>query len=385
MTGVVDWELLSSYAGLIGLAVLSIYAGSHGSLPKKLTAGREGVVDEEDGEEEIDRMTSNDAWLFPVLASGALLGLYVVVRYLGTEWINWCLNWYFSIIGFGSVWKSSRSLVRWSMGDSRWKTFHRYTFVIQRSTQPFVSLSCRTPTLFLLPVAFANAIWYHIGSSSRKFIFTDILGLSFSHNALSLLRIDSFKTGSILLSGLFFYDIWWVFGTEVMIRVATSLDAPIKLLWPKSLSVVSERGYTMLGLGDIVIPGTFIALALRYDLHNYLSASERTPETKFRKPYFYAGLVAYTLGLIATTVVMHVFRAAQPALLYLSPACILSFVITATFRGELGEAWNWSDGPSSLAKRGGEDGDTKTEVVSSTLDESELERPVGAVDGLKGT
>lgn len=57
-------------------------------------------------------------------------------------------------------------------------------------------------------------------------------------------------------------------------------------------------------------------------------------------------------------------------------------MITATFRGELGEAWNWSDGPSSLAKRGGEDGDTKTEVVSSTLDES---RPVGAVDGLKGT
>lgn len=61
---------------------------------------------------------------------------------------------------------------------------------------------------------------------------------------------------------------------------------------------------------------------------------------------------------------------------------MLSFVITATFRSELGEAWNWSDGPSSLAKRGGEDGDTKTEVVSSTLDES---RPVGAVDGLKGT
>ena len=28
-----DWGLLSSYAGLLALAVLSIYAGAHGSLP----------------------------------------------------------------------------------------------------------------------------------------------------------------------------------------------------------------------------------------------------------------------------------------------------------------------------------------------------------------
>lgn len=43
-----------------------------------------------------------------------------------------------------------------------------------------------------------------------------MLALSFSYNALSFLTIDSFKTGSILLSGLFLYDIWWVFGTEVV-------------------------------------------------------------------------------------------------------------------------------------------------------------------------
>jgi hypothetical protein len=52
--------------------------------------------------------------------------------------------------------------------------------------------------------------------SKRSALLTDILALSFSHNALSLLKIDSFKTGTILLSGLFLYDIWWVFGTEVV-------------------------------------------------------------------------------------------------------------------------------------------------------------------------
>ena len=50
-----------------------------------------------------------------------------------------------------------------------------------------------------------------------------------------------------------------------MVKVATNLDVPIKLLWAKSLSFATERGFTMLGLGDIVVPGMFVSLALRYD------------------------------------------------------------------------------------------------------------------------
>jgi minor histocompatibility antigen H13 len=45
--------------------------------------------------------------------------------------------------------------------------------------------------------------------------------------------------------------------------------------------------------------------------------------------------LAYISGLGLTMAVMHFFKAAQPALLYLSPACILSVLITATVRGEL--------------------------------------------------
>ncbi|PPQ67307.1 hypothetical protein CVT25_005891 [Psilocybe cyanescens] len=171
------------------------------------------------------------------------------------------------------------------------------------------------------------------GAGRRSVLLTDILGVSFSYNALTLLRIDSFKTGCILLSGLFVYDVWWVFGTDVMVKVATTLDVPIKLLWPKSVVFAGERGYTMLGLGDVVIPGTFVALALRYD---YASKGRG-------QPYFWAGMGAYVVGLASTMAVMHVFGKAQPALLYLSPACILSFVVTGLVRGELGTAWQWID------------------------------------------
>jgi hypothetical protein len=127
----------------------------------------------------------------------------------------------------------------------------------------------------------------------------------------------------------------WVFGTEVvrtpkstteffqqmanslaqMLTVATSLDIPIKLLWPKSMTFSDARGYTMLGLGDIVIPGMFIALSLRYDYHRFRTSP--SPHRTFDKPYFHAALVGYTAALAACMAVLHAFESAQPALLYI--------------------------------------------------------------------
>jgi len=34
--------------------------------------------------------------------------------------------------------------------------------------------------------------------------------------------------------GLFVYDVFWVFGTDVMVSVATKFDAPIKLIFPRA-------------------------------------------------------------------------------------------------------------------------------------------------------
>lgn len=108
-----------------------------------------------------------------------------------------------------------------------------------------------------------------------------------------------------------------------MVKVATTLDVPIKLLWAKSLTFSAEHGFTMLGLGDIVVPGMFIALALRYDQHK-ASTAGKSPRS-WNKPYFYAALAAYVIGLVTTMTVMHVFHAAQPALLYLRSVHLLFF------------------------------------------------------------
>lgn len=342
-----DWDLLSSYVGLLTLATASVYIGSHGSVVIRKGAAAKGKIaetDEEDEEDIPDRLSANDAYMFPVIGSGVLFGLYLVMKYLGTEWINWLLQWYFTLTGVGSVSKSLISLARWTVGSSRWRNFEKTQILFRKGPREIASISMRTPSWFLLVVATLPSILYTFGPSTtrRSAVLTDILAMSFSHNALSLLKIDSFKTGCVLLSGLFLYDIWWVFGTEVMVKVATNLDVPIKIVWAKSLTFSTERGFTMLGLGDIVVPGMFIALALRYDHHR---SSQKAPGSAYAKPYFTAAVFAYVLGLGTTMFVMHYFKKAQPALLYLSPACILSFLLTSAIRGEFSEAWAWSDDP----------------------------------------
>lgn len=73
-----------------------------------------------------------------------------------------------------------------------------------------------------------------------------------------MLNLGSTQVGMILLWGLFFYDIFWVFFTPVMVTVAKNIDGPIKLLFPNSMA---WENFNMLGLGDIVIPGTALSKA----------------------------------------------------------------------------------------------------------------------------
>ena len=50
-----------------------------------------------------------------------------------------------------------------------------------------------------------------------------------------------------------------------MLTVAKNIDAPIKLQFPRDLSQTPKQ-YSILGLGDIVIPGIFMSMCLRFDV-----------------------------------------------------------------------------------------------------------------------
>ncbi|GAU34610.1 hypothetical protein TSUD_15250 [Trifolium subterraneum] len=131
----------------------------------------------------------------------------------------------------------------------------------------------------------------------KHWLANNILGLALSIRGIERLSLGSFKTGAILLVGFFFYDIFWVFFTPVMRSVGISLDVPIKLMFPTSNSA---RPFWMLGLGDIVTPGYFVALALRFDI------------SRGKRPqYFKSAFLGYIVGLAVTIVVANWFQAGQ--------------------------------------------------------------------------
>jgi minor histocompatibility antigen H13 len=123
-----------------------------------------------------------------------------------------------------------------------------------------------------------------------------------------------------------------------MVTVAKSFDGPIKLLFPRKLPTLDAKGeFSLLGLGDIVIPGLFVALLLRFDAVRSKIPLVNLEVAKFSKTYFFVNAAFYALGLICTVGVMFFFHAAQPALLYLVPACLAGSLLTAVFRSELKE------------------------------------------------
>jgi minor histocompatibility antigen H13 len=102
-----------------------------------------------------------------------------------------------------------------------------------------------------------------------------------------------------------------------------------------------------LNSGDIVVPGIFIALVLRMDVAR---AAAPPPAVPPRARYFHSVMIGYVSGLGTTIAVMNIFNAAQPALLYIVPALLLSVAARAAAAGELKVVAAWEEGSGEEEK-----------------------------------
>ncbi|SPO25523.1 related to Minor histocompatibility antigen H13 [Ustilago trichophora] len=398
-----DRDLFIAYGVLMAGAVAPIYFGSFSSLKtpkttrdilkaakKKRKSGddshdsdSETDSDSDDDDDVLDRVTSSDAMWFPIMGSAVLFGLFLIFKYLNKKYVNLLLSFYFGFVGCLALSQALVSISRGIVGRELWKKLPSFRVQLdQRGQGRLFKFSFTTVDVALFAV---SALLVGVYLVTKNWIISNLLALSLSLNAIALMSLDSFRTGAIMLGGLFVYDIFWVFATPVMVSVARNFDAPIKIVWPKNIlealwalqagDQLPKLQFTMLGLGDIVIPGIFVALALRYD---QLVASEAKPSasftksyTRFNKPYFKATLAAYVAGLATTMGVMHFFKAAQPALLYLSPACTGAVFLTAALRGEFKQIWNWTDGEEEDK----EEGKKKEKTANGVKGESKTSKP----------
>lgn len=407
---------------------------------------------------------ASDAILFPLMAGIVLIGLYYLIKWLQDPAIlNTILRWYMSITGvvgtgtflgnamqvllgfvFPDHWVDGKGTL-WDI-DSRWRsqtahaegTGFQITNVSASKKTPFpgfassLRLSSRS-LQFLFTVRHLSMedwnlqlnIW-GMGQETIPFKLTtligcglgvvlqgtylytgnnmlaNVIGLAVCYMAFMYMSVTSFPIGSLVLAGLFVYDIIMVFYTPFMVSVATQLDVPIKLTYK------TANRSSMLGLGDIVIPGIFICLALRFDLWKHYQRKITKEETvlttvsgskevqggdieeitttekafreikapfvdprgqwgnhfwttswrnlifgnsslssvangEFPKTYFCATMLGYLLGLLVTIGILLVFKRGQPALLYLVPGVLGSVYLTGWWRGEISDLFKYTE------------------------------------------
>jgi len=330
-----------TYIHVLLSALICIYTGAHASLsiPKsaaKPPKKKKQVDDDEEDEtsqsfQKMEGLSPSDAIMFPLLAGCTLAGLYFLIKWLeDPALLNKVLNWYFSVFGVLSVaqlftdamgiFTSSIFPAKYASDGKIWEIRRKERVAesvanpLEKRNSPLPGLWSKLPlppvlldalwTLSELPtrrihvrayihriveaslrigpqgtlsfiLALAAVLYYNLGA--KPWWLTNILGYSFAYTALQLMSPTTFWTGTLMLSALFFYDIYFVFFTPMMVTVATKIDIPAKLLFPRPADPGADpaKSLAMLGLGDIVLPGIVMGLALRFDLYMFYLRKQR--------------------------------------------------------------------------------------------------------------
>jgi len=296
-----------------------------------------------------ETLKREDAMQFPLLASASIFTLYLAFKFFDREMVNLIISVYFSLVGCVAVSATINPLLRFVAPSWMERVKMSKEIIIRHSLPEWVG--GESPWDFSFDISLSECCGWFFSLFLSIFYFrnkhwalNNIFGICFCLQGVERFSLGTYKIGAILLCGLFVYDIFWVFGTNVMVTVAKNLDGPIKILFPRSL-VPNDEGkldLSLLGLGDIVIPGFFIALLLRFDAYKAGILSGNV-HAEFPKPYFHSCFIAYIVGLSLTFFIMVYFNAAQPALLYLVPACLGSSLICAVTRGEVKDLFDYSE------------------------------------------
>lgn len=280
---------------------------------------------------------------FPFVASASLLGLYILIQMVPKNLISGLLNINITFICtyvVGQYLTNMFSENKW-LSERVWlKTDYKLNYFI--GTYEFKSTITDCTIAGFGAALVVNGTYLFNGN----WVCNNIIGITMSVGAIALLKTKDFGTGLLILWGLFFYDIFWVFKTDVMVAVARNLNSPIKLQFPMDTTLSK---FSILGLGDMIIPGCYVAQALKFDIDRFLGSKQRRSMTGFNSFYFYTAMIGYSLSILTTFVFMTWFNHAQPALLYIVPFLSVFTCVPALVKKEWNVFWTY-DSTSVFAK-----------------------------------
>ncbi|XP_040027557.2 signal peptide peptidase-like 2 isoform X2 [Gasterosteus aculeatus] len=333
---VLDYNMVIIFLMAVGtVAVGGYWAGSRDTKKRYMKHKRDDGAEKQD-EETVD-VTPIMICVFVVMCCSMLVLLYFFYDYLAI-WVIaiFCLA---SSVGLHScLWPFVRRLpfCKCRVPENNLPYFH---------TRPQVRM--------LLLSAFCVAVsgtWMVFRNEDQwAWVLQDTLGIAFCLYMLKTVRLPTFKACTLLLSVLFVYDVFFVFitpfltksGESIMMEVAAGPSdsyahekLPMVLKVPRlNFSPLSlcDRPFSLLGFGDVLVPGLLVVYCHRFDI---LTQSSRI--------YFVACTIAYGIGLLVTFVALAVMQMGQPALLYLVPCTLLTSLAVALWRRELPQFWTGS-------------------------------------------
>uniref|UniRef100_A0A8D0DDD3 Signal peptide peptidase-like 2B n=1 Tax=Sander lucioperca TaxID=283035 RepID=A0A8D0DDD3_SANLU len=248
-------------------------------------------------------------------------------------------------VAIGGYWAGSRDskkrYMKHKRDDGAEKQDEETVDVTPIMTCVFVVMCCSMLVLLYFFYDSLGTMW--------AWVLQDALGIAFCLYMLKTVRLPTFKACTLLLSVLFVYDVFFVFitpfftksGESIMVEVAAGpSDASMHEKLPMVLKVprlnssplaLCDRPFSLLGFGDILVPGLLVAYCHRFDI---LTQSSRI--------YFVACTIAYGIGLLITFVALAFMQMGQPALLYLVPCTLLTSLTVALWRRELPQFWTGS-------------------------------------------
>ncbi|XP_075818188.1 signal peptide peptidase-like 2A isoform X2 [Microtus pennsylvanicus] len=229
--------------------------------------------------------------------------------------------------------------------------------------------SIKVSLVFLSGLCISVAVvWAVFRNEDRwAWILQDILGIAFCLNLIKTMKLPNFKSCVILLGLLLVYDVFFVFitpfitknGESIMVELAAGpfenaekndgnfVEAtaqpsapheklPVLIRVPKlicySVMSVCFMPVSILGFGDIIVPGLLIAYCRRFDV-----------QTGSSSIYYISSTIAYAVGMIITFVVLVLMKKGQPALLYLVPCTLITASVVAWSRKEMKKFWKGSN------------------------------------------
>ncbi|XP_053423780.1 signal peptide peptidase-like 2C [Nycticebus coucang] len=250
---------------------------------------------------------------------------------------------------------------------------------------PLLLLAGLCMLVTILWVAYRN-------EDSWAWLLQDALGVAYCLFVLKRVRLPTLKSCTSFLLALLAFDVFFVFvtplltktGESVMVEVAMGPAEssrrerlPMVLKVPRlsfSALTLCDQPFSILGFGDIVVPGFLVAYCHRFDV-----------QIHSHQVYFVACTMAYAVGLLVTFMAMVVMQMGQPALLYLVSSTLLTSLAVAAHRRELTLFWT-GRGRDKLCRALSSDSEQEPEHAADahTITECEGATNLGDLDSNTG-